>query len=156
MKNKAWKIQFDRTTGKERDDWWYLYCKEHNYPLGTGDNEIQIAQPAKPGGKTRTKSAAALAYYDIENAIDMLKDYDETPQSVASFYGIAKRSLLEDVKLFNDINNNVVLWKEYKAWQYYGVRFGVGRIMERLDISEEKYRSVILQGKAGKYNRLRK
>ena len=28
---EEWVVQIDYTTGKERDDWWYLYCKEHNY-----------------------------------------------------------------------------------------------------------------------------
>lgn len=34
-KDAPWVVQIDKNTGKERDDYYYLYCKEHNLPCAS-------------------------------------------------------------------------------------------------------------------------
>ena len=64
--SEEWVVQIDYTTGKERDDWWYLYCKEHNYK--TPDRQQAIANNnAYYSGRYEKKNK-----YDYDSVIDRI------------------------------------------------------------------------------------
>ena len=57
--NKHFAPQFDKN-GKERDDWFYLYCKEHDFAIADGPSSAAYGKEAIHDGSTGNRKKGGL------------------------------------------------------------------------------------------------
>lgn len=95
--NGEWIVQIDRNTGKERDDFYYLYCKEHNIPcskprlVDTSESVSKVKKKPKP--RVSLDKEAIYHLYNVEKC-----DFYE----IALVYNITEARVKQIVEQFQD------------------------------------------------------
>lgn len=91
MKEKStgeWEVQIDKNTGKERDDYYYLYCKQHGLPCAKSpwrtekmpDTAMSKSKTKKRKERTVLNEEAIYRLYSIDGCdfYEIALSYDTT------------------------------------------------------------------------------
>lgn len=114
--NVPWVVQIDKHTHKERDDWWYLHCKEINHPIPSVAGDVLITQ--KINGQGSFNRAQRIGkYYNIRDANSLILDRNMKISEVAKLYELDEDLVQKHIDEFRELAKDMSEKQALKVWR---------------------------------------
>lgn len=136
-KDIPWQPLIDPLTGLERDDWWYLYCKERGHIIGNAKQTIIF--PGK--------------YYNIQEARDLSISFGMNYETLAKRYALDEDVIKSHYNRYEYLLKDhtpkeaLRIWRNEAIYEFYKKGWTSKQLMEFYGMAKSSIYRAIKFGK---------